>query len=132
MHHLLHSSATQYTKFLLHFCGFSLCINEQFNLSILGAYTYKLWLFIIVFYYTWTCPHLFIYLSFPFCFHLYSLMVYLSDWFLCPPTFSPLIHYFCTTPHRGAVTHYVVHTALFTGFGHVHAGIIRFSASPCS
>ena len=51
---------------------------------------------------------------------------------LCLPTFSPLIHYFCTTPHTGAVAHYVVQTALFTGFGHVHAGIIRFSASPGS
>ena len=49
MHHLQHSSATQYTTFLLHFCGFGLCINEQFNLSILGTYTYKLGLFIIVF-----------------------------------------------------------------------------------
>ena len=76
--------------------------------------------------------YLFIYLSSPLCFHLCSLMVYLSDWFLCPPTFSPIIHYLCTTPHRGAVAHYVVQTALFTGFGHVHAGIIRFSASPYS
>ena len=27
-------------------------------------------------------------------------MVYLSHWLLCPLTFSPLIHYLCTTPHR--------------------------------
>ena len=36
---------------------------------------------------------------------------------------------FCTTPERGAVTHYVVQTALFNGFGYVHACIMMFTTS---